>query len=144
MTTHIKNTLSFLLKAEKAEEDWRLNLLNNWHEVVGNLNDKMRLEKIQGETLIIGVYDSNWMQELYLLSRPLIKTINTYLKKAYITELRFKAACKTKPVTKKTTAPQKTTHQPIPLKPKEIQALEKIDDPELRCVLQQFLGRCQT
>ena len=86
----------------------------------------MHLEKIEGNTLIIGVYQASWLQELYLLSTVLLKTINNNLKYPYIKKLRFKHAS---PLKKKSIQPiiktiKKIEYKPIVLSNKEVHALE--------------------
>lgn len=87
MTKEIKNVLSLIL-ANHA--NWKIHLLNNWSTILGPLSSKVYLEKIQEDTLILGVQDSCWLQELYLLSGMLIKTINQTLDQPRIKHLRFK------------------------------------------------------
>ena len=138
MTHHIKNSLSHIIK---KETDWRHELLANWSTIMGDLSDKVRLEKVQGSTLVLGVYDPSWMQELFMLSSMLIANINKQLPKPYVTDLRFKAAAKKKEKPKPERRPTPTP-KPVTLKAHEREALEKIKDTQLRSVLHQFLVRC--
>lgn len=139
MTQHIKNIVHSLFKADT----WKLKLLSDWQLIVGTLADKMRLEKIEGRTVIIGVYQSSWLQELYLLSHVLKHSINEHLGHPHVTMLKFKAATKKiekEPIKKNTKiAP---LLKPIVLTQKEQQSLEKLQDPELKQVLHAFLSRC--
>lgn len=129
----------------QQQQDWKLYLLDQWSTIIGNLSSRMRLEKIQDDTtLIVGVYDSHWMQELYFLSPLIINTINAKLDQPRIKQLRFKHSPYKASV-------QHTTEQPqspiIPMIKRiltlsEQQALATIDDPQLRKALEQFLMRC--
>lgn len=135
-------TLKSLLPSFIATPNsWQLQLLNNWATIVGNLATKVTLEKIEKETLVLGVYDACWMQELYLLSPLLIDTINQNLDQPRIKQLRFKRA-----VVKKKIVQSHDKDMPYPLQrlltARERAALEKIEDPQLRNALQQFLMRC--
>jgi hypothetical protein len=140
MARSLKNLLHGVFK----NENWKVKLLSEWDTIVGNLADKMRLEKIDDQTLFIGVYQSSWMQELYLLSNVLKKTINDHLGYNHVKHLRFKYASK-KIITKqpvKKTIPQLKPRKPITLSGQEQQALGVIKDPELKQALHGFLSRC--
>jgi len=138
---------SFLSQALTLSDDWRLYLLRHWPRLVGTLNTRMRLEKITDDALIIGVYDSHWMQELYLLSPVLIDTLNKELANRPIKRLRFKLVTQHKKVSLK-----KTTERPLikkeirrsPLTQREAAALKKIPDVELQEILALLLLNCQT
>lgn len=136
---HIKGSLNHLLK---QQDDWKSTLLHSWPDIVGSLSDKVHIEKIQGTTIILGVYHASWMQELYLLSPMLMQTINSYLKQNCVTAIRFKASTKRKSLE---ISPEKLvtvkTIKPLLLSSQQQVALEKITDPQLRSVLQEFLAK---
>lgn len=106
---------------------WQQQLIKNWHTTVGDLAHKMTLEKIDGSTLIIGVYDAAWMQELSLLSSLLIKKINKSLGEQHITALRFKRVVRKKNVESGTKTKFPTTLPEIPLTSQEKNALADLD-----------------
>src|SRR5579872_5324196 len=87
MAIYLKDILQSLIHPEK---NWKTDLLYKWNEIIGPLHTKVRIEKILDDTLILGVFHSCWMQELYLLSPLLIKTINEKLDQPYIKQIRFK------------------------------------------------------
>jgi len=87
MALRLKELLHTLIHPEK---NWKTNLLYQWHDIIGSLHSKVRIEKIYDDTLILGVFHSCWMQELYLLSPLLIKTINEKLDQPHIKQIRFK------------------------------------------------------
>lgn len=139
MSLQLKQILQGVFK----QENWKLQLLSNWDTIVGNLADKMRIDKIEGSTLYIGVYQSSWMHELYLLSAVLKKTINNCLDKPRINHIRLKYASKkesTQP--KKILKQKKVIFEPISLSSKEEHALVNIKDEELKKALHSFLSRC--
>ena len=112
---------------------------------MGPLHDQVRLEKIEEHTLVLGVYQSSWLQELYLLTPMLIKTINEHLKSEQIRHIRFRAAVKRAPSTKKHTSYAQEQKTPArPLTNKEQTALANIEDPQLRSALEGFLWRCDS
>jgi len=122
--------------------DWKFELLTNWPSIVGNLETQVRLEKIYNDTLVLSVQDSCWLQELYLLSPLLIKTINKTLDQPYVKHLRFKTAgvqYKKKQIQKKHVTPEV---KKVTLSKKEEEALNTLEDEQLKKVLRSFLVRC--
>ena len=141
MTSHIKTLLQPFFQSNN--QPWKLNLLEKWPEIVGPLASKVTIEKIYQESITLGVYDSCWMQELYLLSTTLLETINRNLDRPRIKQVRFKLIGKKSEKKRKRTAP---THKDEPLTitltQMEQKTLERITDPDLRAVLKSFLIRC--
>ncbi|MFT6765319.1 MAG: hypothetical protein ACJAZS_000194 [Alteromonas naphthalenivorans] len=125
---------------------WKTKLLSEWPTIVGSLHDKITLEKIYEDTIVIGVYEAAWLQELYMLSSVLIKTINGHLDKPYIKKIRFKHATRIeqKKNFKKTIKTQSTPREKVTLNSLEARALLKIKDVEMRNSLHLFLSRCKT
>jgi len=138
MATAIKNLLPDVFK-KKA---WKCDLLRNWNHIMGPLCKKVRVEKILDDTLVLGVTNSCWMQELYLLSSLIIKTINQNLDKPRIKQIRFKKTGTYKKAQKpiKKTLKKKTITPRITIREKG--ALQHIKDPELADALESFLKRC--
>lgn len=132
------------LLSRTFQATWKTKLLTEWPEIMGNLADKVTIEKIYDDNLVLGVHDTSWLHELYMLSPVLIKTINSYLEKPYIKSVRLKHA-----TTPKKQSPTLTplvvsqTPQPVLLTPKEHKALHIIKDTELQEVLKTFLYRCR-
>jgi len=141
MTKALKTLLKNIFP---AEQEWKMQLMSNWNSILGDLGNKVRIEKILDDTIVCGVQNSCWMQELYMLSPVLIKTINKNLDKPRIKQLRFK---KTGTYTEKKTVVKKQKRVPLPahidLTVKQKKALEEIEDNELRKSLEKFLIRCQ-
>lgn len=137
---NVKNILDSLLQPSIHHEAWKLNLIKNWPSIIGSLHDKVCLQKIQATSVVLGVHDSSWIQELYLLSKLILKKINSHLDTPRILTLRFQCIEKKEITKKKSVAVfiKKTVN----LKPQEYKALEKINDPQLSAALQGFLERC--
>ena len=125
--------------------DWRTSLLVHWDMLVGSLKTRVCLEKIQDDMLVIGVYESHWMQELYLLSDVLIDSINQFLKEKRIKQLRFKLVEERKVPLKKNAlrAIRPKSSAVVSLTPDQIKALSIISDDELKDALVQFWVRCK-
>lgn len=138
MAIHLKEFLQALINPEKS---WKTDLLYKWNEIIGPLHSKVRIEKVYDDTLVLGVFHSCWMQELYLLSPLLIKTINEKLDQPYIKQIHFKhvGLKKLKKNIKPTMAKKK---KEIVLTQEDERTLAKIADPALRDVLKAFRIRC--
>lgn len=139
MALPIKQFIESLIHKSK---DWKINLLYAWPSIIGSLNDKVHIEKIDDDSLTLAVSHSCWIQELHLLSPLLLKTINEKLDLPRIKHIRFKqAGNKKKKQTKNNTAKkrQSTYSQ---LTAKDERALTKIIDPALRDTLKMFRFRC--
>jgi hypothetical protein len=125
------------------EHDWKIALLRSWPDIVGPLATKVRIEKITENALVLGVQDSCWLQELYLLSPMLLKTINKTLDQPRIKTLRFMVADITiKNGKKKSLEQPKQPPKKVYLNSTEQAALSAIVDQELSHALRQFLVRC--
>lgn len=140
MAQHIKNFLSF---AVPKQESWQLFLLQEWNNIVGDLKIQVRLEKIQSDTLTLGVSSPSWMQELYCLSDILINKINQKLEYPHVKKLRFKCSSPKKKILKKVELIKKEPKEFV-LTFAQKNALEKIQDEQLKNALQNFLVRCQS
>jgi hypothetical protein len=123
------------------DNNWKTELLNKWQDIIGSLYSKVRIEKIYDDTLVLGVFHSCWMQELYLLSPLLIKTINEKLDQPHIKQLRFKHIG-SKKETKKETPVRAIIKKEVVLTKKEENTLTKIADPALRNAIKAFRIRC--
>jgi hypothetical protein len=125
------------------EHQWKYKLLSNWHAIFGKMSDKVYLERINNDVLVLAVYDACWMQELYTLSPLLLDVINKIFDRPYVKHLRFKRAG---------IRPQKKLgrlynnrplqYTPHTLTPREERALASVKDAQLAEVLRDFLTRC--
>jgi hypothetical protein len=139
MATDLKELLQTIINPEK---NWKTDLLYRWRDIIGTLHNKVKIEKIHDDTLILGVFHSCWMQELYLLSPLLIKTINEKLDQPYIKQIRFKQiglkANKKSNTIAHTIAKKKT----VVLTKEDERTLAQIANPSLREALRAFRLRC--
>jgi len=139
MAQNIKNLLQTILK---TEHNWKVHLLKNWPDIIGDLKSKVQLEKIQETTLVLSVIDACWLQELYLLSPLLLRAINQKLDRPRIKHLRFKQAGIKKERKKYVVRKNNRTQKKVTLSPTERRALKKINDSQLCDALERFLVRC--
>jgi len=124
-------------------DTWYSRLATQWETIVGSLHQRIRLEKVFDDTIVIGVYDSHWMQELYLLSPELCQRINDFMGEQRINHIRFMLVERREKIARKTFS-KKKIFRPIvvPLTAQQSKALESISDTELRQALTDFWGRC--
>lgn len=132
------------------QSDWRSHLVRNWHLIIGTLHTRMCLEKIfEDGTLLLGVHDSRWMQELFYLAPDIIQTINTYFNQPYITRIRFILSRTQHNPHKRTAGANKHQVQQAEsiskpmrvLTARERQALQRVDDPQLQQILTQIMQK---
>lgn len=139
---HIKNCIPNIHSASTSSKQWKLKLMTQWGSIIGNLQTKVSIYKIYNDSIVLGVSDSSWMNELYLLSEVIKKKINATLDTTHIENIRFKY------VTEKKKSKQKaitTVSEKLPDKPlssREKKALEKIQDPDLAQLLTRLLQKC--
>lgn len=135
----LKNLLSHAFQAT-----WKTRLLTDWPTIMGNLADMVTIEKMYDDSLVLGVHDSSWLHELYMLSPVLIKTINAHLEKPYIKTVRLKHAStiKKQPAAPKP-IPLYIAPSPAVLTSTEKKALDTLKDTELQKAFHQFLSRCR-
>lgn len=138
----MKTLGDFLPSVMTGSESWKMQLLRAWPTVLGDLTPLVSLEKIDEPVLVLGVQDSCWLQELYMLSPLLIKMINKNLDQPRIKALRFTTRG-TKNVAPEKKKVERLVKPAIPLNQREQTALEKISDVQLKEALQGFLKRCQ-
>jgi hypothetical protein len=140
MPLPIKNFLTTLLPTQQS---WKITLLQQWHTIMGNLKTHVTLEKMSDDTITLGVFNSSWLQELYLISPTILETINKNLDQPRIKQIRFKQIAQRKNKKKIVSSASKPQTIQVSLTVTEKNALAAIQDPELRQSLYQFLVRCQ-
>ncbi len=138
---HIKECLPSISIAQE-QKNWKFTLMQQWATIMGSLVLKISIYKIYNDSIVLGVCDSSWMHEMYLLSNLIKQKINASLDRPRIQAIRFQyvtPASKTKKIValeKHAAAPEKIlSHQ-------EKAALEKINDPELSQALTRLLNKC--
>ena len=138
---HIEQALTTLFQKSKDDQFWKINLLQNWSQIVGNIASKAMIHKIYHNSITLGVYELCWMQELYILSPMLKKKINEFLGKEQIKLIRFRAAHKKSKKKKKKKV--KSEAPPKELTSRERASIESIKDPDLAHSLKLLLEKCQ-
>ena len=139
MTLHIKNYLPALLGVHQG---WKVTLLKAWPTIIGPLKDKVILEKIEEDLVVLGVVHPAWIQELSLLKPIILQGINDQLEKPYIKNIRIKTSSAPKKYTPKGVPREDKSFEPYILSLKEERALESIKDTDLKKAMKLFLQRC--
>lgn len=144
---HIEQALSSLFKKSQDNQFWKVNLLQNWSKIVGNMASKVMIHKIYKDSVTLGVYELCWMQELYILSPMIQKKINDFLGNQQIKKIRFRSAQALEdPPSKK---PKRKINQ-IKERPhkklsaKEVASISSIKDPDLANSLKLLLEKCHS
>lgn len=138
MANNIQSILNVIWNKKTAP--WKLKIITDWAQIVGSLHEKVRVEKVYDNTLVLGVYDTCWMQELHLLSNMLISKVNQHIQADHIKKISLKYVQHHE--FKKIVIPKQRTVSPQVLTKSEKIVLQKIKDPELKVALQDFLVRC--
>ncbi len=143
MTLAVKSILDCLFARQQS---WEVDLARQWKTIVGNLCTRICLEKVDRDTIVVGVYDPHWMHELYLLSPMLISSINKNLKGNYVHHVHFRLAVSPK-LAKKSANVVKIVKTAFPVKRTltecHQQALAAIKDPELQRELIRLFDYCK-
>ena len=118
--------------------DWQTRLAREWPNAVGTLSERMRLEQVKGTLLIVGVYDSHWISELFILAPRIIEEINRFLGENYVTQMRFVIANRTR-FHKKTKTSENVTPKPrARMSSRQEKVLSSIKDRQLHDALEKF------
>ena len=142
MAQSLKNLVNRFIE---SQDSWQLQLLAQWESIVGSLKTRVHLIKIEKDTLILGVADACWMQELYLLTPLLLQTINKHLGKTYIQHLRFKAVgISPKKSMRSSQSIASADAVDTALTELEMTAIDTCVDKELARELKNYLIRCKT
>ncbi len=140
MTSHIKTLLSPLLQSKK--QSWKIALLNKWPDIMGNLSKHVSIEKIHDDSITLGVQNSSWLQELYLMGPTILDTINKSLDQPRFKTIRFKQRANAPRKKKKEYGSPLEDNEPVVIAASEQRALDRITDSDLKEVLHSFLVRC--
>lgn len=135
---------TFLTTIIPDEHIWKIKLFGYWETIIGNLKEKVRIEKITNNSLTLGVCHPAWAQELFLLSPMLKEKINSYLKENRIKNIQFKTVTFTSvPPKIRTKQTQMHNQKEYCLSITEHSHLQTIQNTELATALEQFYIRCK-
>lgn len=139
---HIGSHVAQLLQSCNQEHYWKFLLMSRWEEIVGTMGTKVFIYKIHQKSLILGVNDSSWMQELHLLSGLIKDKINIILGNNQIDSIKLKYIAQSKKIIQKKQKAIILNQPTKALTPEEMHALSTIKDQELSQALVGFLQKC--
>lgn len=88
---------SYLEESGLGESLSRLGALDEWPEAVGSRVAKVtRAVEVKGDTLVVEVLSSPWMNELAMMSRLILEGVNTHRDGPAVNRIRFRLAEKLK------------------------------------------------
>ena len=143
MHNHAKKLLTTLVDRNHA---WKLTLFEKWDSIIGSMKDKVRIEKISQDALVLGVCHPTWAQELSFLAPMLKQKINTALQEERIKTVHFRIvpfAAKTKPLCPTINQTTLDADEEHCFTFMEQSSLENVSSHELRQELAKFYVRCQ-
>jgi len=138
------SSIGDILRATLPEQGWQAKLLSQWPHIVGPLHEQMRIEKVQRDCLVIGVYDPHWMHELFMLAPTILEAIQNNFGETPITNLRFICVQKKETVTQAKTAATPQKKEKKQLSPHHEQVLTRVQSNELKSALRTFFANCVT
>ena len=121
--------------------------MRKWDDIIGDLKDKVSIECIQNNVLVLGVSHPAWAQELYFLSDTLKMKINEALQEDRIKDIRFKTVVlkkrseKTKKNNKKNGRSSRKDIQSVTLSDEESVCLKQVKDDGLRGALLMYYAQ---
>jgi hypothetical protein len=146
MSVQVRHLIAHIIPKQHR---WKMDLFQQWNSIIGSLRDKVRIEKIVGDKLILGVIHPAWAQELFMMSHVIKDKVNNALKQERIKEVRVRAVDFAE-ATQKTANRKRqydrlstTTREVISLSWSEKKALSGVDNKELREELRKFYIRCK-
>ena len=132
------------------EHQWKIKLFQNWKEIIGSLEDKVRIEQLNDNTIVLGVYHPAWAQELLMLSNIIKQKINAILKENRIKKIKFRVVefQKTKLVKVENSREykafiDKNKIKTIAFNPEERTSLDKIKNEDLKLSLKEYYFCCR-
>jgi|GEM_PF-296792 len=131
-----------ILSACLNTDNWRMTLIKEWPTIFGPFSNRVNIESISDNTIVLGVNDSCLMQELYLLSPLILHTIQKSLGNDTIKQVRFKRTEVKTFQQHKRPMPVIKTETPVTLTAAESHALRGIQDPQLQEALRIYCIRC--
>jgi len=113
-------------------------LLRSWPEIMGNLARRTRLESCGDGCLCIGVYDPQWMQELYMLRSVIHDQIEQHIGKNTIARIQFKLVERRSPSSLRSRVSSDTSSHRTASSQKQCPVLDHIKDTQLQNALYRF------
>lgn len=140
MAKSLQELLAYCLP--QGTDNWRITLLDKWPTIFGPLSNRVMIESMYEDTIVLGVTDACLMQELYLLSPLILQTIQKSLGNSTIKQVRFKRAAIIKFQKNMQSVPIVAPRKKVKLTSAELHALDCIEDNQLKEALRLYCIRC--
>lgn len=126
-----------------CQDNWQTRLVKDWPKIVGNLHEHTRLERIAGNVLVVGVYDSHWLHELSMLAPVMIQTINDQLRGSYVVRIRFITVERRLKKSEQSVRRERDLRVPeVSMNSRQEYVLRSVKDVQLQEVLEKVFYRC--
>jgi len=123
--------------------NWQIRLMKDWSLIVGDLHEQMRLERVLGNVLVVGVYDSHWLHELSMLSPLVMQTINEHLGGNFVVRIRFIVVERKEKKSEQPVSRERDLGMPeIAMNSRQEYVLRSVKDVQLQKVLEKVFYRC--
>lgn len=138
-----------LKKVVSKKHSWKVKLLENWDKIAEKFKDKVIIEKIQEDLLVLGVCHPTWAQELFLNSDYLKREVNKFFKEEKIKKIQFRIVNfdllkeKMRPQQNLNNIKNQGNFKKRELTPLEDEHLRKVKDKILQESLKQFYFCCK-
>ncbi len=153
----MKNTIfnkhlhKILIKIISPEHQWKLSIHAQWDFLIGTLKDKVILEKVTNDSLILSVCHASWAQELLMLTPLLKKKVNALFDTERIKHIRLRTIDFSlrkqrfsEKIDKKIQTDELLHQQPLRyLSNREQRCLKKVGYGDLREDLESYAFRCK-
>jgi len=137
---HIHQLITHVFKRHGSNHYFTL--LRAWNDIMGRIADQTRLETLDGSTLVIGVYQPQWMQELHFCSQMIRDRVNAYVEAEVVQMVRFKLVTQRSRSQRKHRKEVSKRQQAPAMGQKQQQVLHSIHDEQLRSILTHVYYTC--
>lgn len=140
-----QNILSHLHKILPQEQSWKMQILRDWHTIMGPLSQKVLLQRVDDHAIILAVAHPGLAQELLMLSDLIRSKINDAIGHEAITTIHFRTMAQRKAVAPLNSPVKKEVSpiEKIKLSTAEEKQLSTITNKELRNALAEFYATCK-
>jgi len=130
-----------------GDASWRMRLMREWPDMVGDLQQHICLKKIYGQCVVVGVYDVHWLHEMHMMAPLLLSLMNEKCGEGAVVSVRFTLVQRREPRDeKKSGVVQEPVEKPAVVQDRmgarHHQALGGVKDEQLKDALQKFFNRC--
>lgn len=128
------------------EHRWKVELFTLWGTIIGNMKNKVSIEKIEDDILYLYVSHPAWAHELHLLTPLIKKKINQHFAQPKINIIRFhnRVVPSIQKFYKKSVAPSSpVTQEQIVLTDQENSMLAPLASNPLQSIIAAYFVRCK-